>query len=67
KSLFLAQLTHASFTGSQIIFGPVVSGSETITYYSIFVFTLLIVSGAIVLKEKGMFMNKFVDKTSKDL
>ena len=55
KSVFLAQLTHASFTGSQIIFGPVVSGTETITYYSLFTFTLLIITGLIVLKEKRFF------------
>jgi hypothetical protein len=52
KSLSLAQLTHASFTGSQLIFGPSLSGTETIIWYSIFAFTLCIIAAIIILKDQ---------------
>ncbi len=53
NSLLLAQLTHASFTGSQLIFWPpAVSAAESVIWYMIFTFALCIVVAIIVIKRK---------------
>jgi uncharacterized protein len=58
QSILLATLTHASFTGSQLIFSPIVSGAETIVWYSVFTVVLCIIAAIIVLKDKKMFFHK---------
>ncbi len=59
NSLLLAQLTHASFTGSQLVFGPqAVSAAESVFWYMIFIFALCIVVAVIVIKEKNSFIYK---------
>lgn len=61
KSLFLAQLTHASFTGGQLVFGPPrASASEAVIWYALFAAVLLTVIGIIILKDKKSFMQKVV-------
>jgi membrane protease YdiL (CAAX protease family) len=59
KSLFLAQLMHASFTGSQLIFGPpAVTAQEAVLWYSVFTVALCIVVFIIVIKDKKLFFKK---------
>ena len=58
NSLLLAQLTHASFTGSQLVFWPpAVSSAESVFWYMIFTFALCIVVAIIVIKEKNSFIH----------
>ncbi len=59
NSLLLAQLTHASFTGSQLVFWPqAVSAAESVIWYMIFAFALCIVAAMIGIKEKNSFIYK---------
>jgi uncharacterized protein len=52
RSLLLAQLTHASFTGSQVIFTPAgLSGTETIVWYSAFTALMMALAVVIVVRE----------------
>ena len=60
KSLLLAQLTHASFTGSQLIFGPpAATPTEAVLWYGAFTAALCIVVSIIILKDKKLFFQKF--------
>jgi len=57
KSLLLAQFTHASFTGSQIIFSPsTLSAAENVMWYAGFVITLWIVVMFIIKRERPFLM-----------
>lgn len=59
NSLLLAQLTHASFTGSQLVFWPsAVSAAESVIWYMVFTFALCIVVAIIIIKEKNSFIYK---------
>jgi len=59
KSLLLAQLAHASFTGCQLIFGPpAATTSESILWYGIFAATLCIVVTVIIFKDERLFFQK---------
>jgi membrane protease YdiL (CAAX protease family) len=59
KSLLLAQLTHASFTGSQLIFGPpAATHTEAVSWYGTFTVALCIVVSIIILNDKAMFFQK---------
>ncbi len=57
QSVFLATLTHAGFTGSQLVFGPIVTGTETIVWYSVFTAALCTITAIIILKNKKMFFH----------
>ena len=59
-SIFLATLTHAGFTGSQLIFGPIVTGVETIAWYSVFTVALCAIAATIIFKNKKMFLHKSI-------
>ncbi len=59
-SIFLATLTHAGFTGSQLVFGPIVTGVETIAWYSVFTVALCIIAATIIFKNKKMFLHKSI-------
>jgi uncharacterized protein len=53
KSVLLASLTHASFTGSQLIFSPsALNKRESIVWYAIFTIMLWIVVLVIIKKDK---------------
>ncbi|WP_018617458.1 CPBP family intramembrane glutamic endopeptidase [Segetibacter koreensis] len=53
-SLLLAQLTHASFTGSQLMFSPsALNPTESIVWYAAFVIVLWIIVIAAFLGRKG--------------
>lgn len=59
NSLLLVQLTHAGFTGSQLIFGPpAVTPSESVLWYSVFAAVLCIVVTLIILKDRDIFFLK---------
>jgi membrane protease YdiL (CAAX protease family) len=63
KSLLLAQLTHASFTGGQLIFGPpAATEMETVLWYAVFTAFLCLVVTIIVLKDKKMFFEKLTNE-----
>lgn len=52
-SLLLAQLTHASFTGSQIIFTPAgLTSTETILWYALFTAVLVALAVVIIMRER---------------
>ena len=58
-SLLLAQLAHASFTGSQLIFGPPgVTSAGAIAWYAVFAIALCVVVTFIVFKNKYFFFQK---------
>jgi len=57
-SILLATLTHAGFTGSQLVFGPVVTGSETIIWYSVFTIALCSLTTLIIFKNRKMFTER---------
>ena len=59
-SVFLATLAHAGFTGSQLVFGPIVTGVETIVWYSVFTVALCTIAATIILKNKKMFFHKSI-------
>jgi membrane protease YdiL (CAAX protease family) len=59
-SLLLATLTHSGFTGSQLVFGPIVTGEETIVWYSVFMVALCTIAAIIILKNKRMFLHKSI-------
>ncbi|MGE5106357.1 MAG: CPBP family intramembrane glutamic endopeptidase [Sphingobacteriales bacterium] len=59
NSLLLAQITHASFTGSQLIFGPpAVTATEAVLWYAVFTVILCIVASIIILKDKKLFFQQ---------
>lgn len=59
NSLLLAQITHASFTGSQLIFGPpAVTATEAVLWYAVFTVILCIVASIIILKDKKIFFQQ---------
>ncbi len=59
KSLLLAQLTHASFTGSQFIFGPpAATATQAVLWYGVFTAALCVVVSIIILKDKKLFFQK---------
>jgi membrane protease YdiL (CAAX protease family) len=65
KSLLLAQLTHASFTGSQLIFGPpAVTPTESVLWYGAFAVALCIVVSIIIRKDKKLFFQKLAVESS---
>ena len=52
-SLLLAQLTHASFTGSQIIFTPAgLTGTETVLWYALFTGVMVVLAVVIIVQER---------------
>lgn len=56
RSLLLAQLTHASFTGSQLIFSPPsLSAAEAVTWYAVFTLALCIVVSLIIVRDRKLF------------
>lgn len=56
SSLLLAQVTHASFTGSQIIFTPAaLNGPENVAWYAVFAISLWIIVGVIISKDRNLF------------
>ena len=59
KSLLLAQLTHASFTGSQLIFGPpAATAAQAVLWYGVFTAALCLVVVIIILKDNKSFFQK---------
>ena len=53
QSLLLAQLTHASFTGSQIILTPAgLTSTETILWYALFTAVLVVLAVVIIARER---------------
>jgi membrane protease YdiL (CAAX protease family) len=53
RSLLLAQLTHASFTGSQIIFTPAgLTSTETVIWYALFTAVLVVLAVVIIMRER---------------
>jgi len=59
QSLLQAQLSHASFTGSQLAMGPTAPSVEQgIIWYALFTAALWIVAVIVVLQNKQMFMKK---------
>lgn len=59
RSLLLAQLSHASFTGIQLIFGPpAATSTQAVLWYGAFTLVLCIVVIIVILKDKKMFFQK---------
>jgi membrane protease YdiL (CAAX protease family) len=59
NSLLLAQLAHASFTGTQFIFGPpAATASESVLWYGVFTAALCMVTLLIITKDKKLFFSK---------
>jgi hypothetical protein len=54
-SLLLAVLTHASFTGSQLMLTPpFLSGPETMLWYVIFVVALIVLASVIIIRDRAL-------------
>lgn len=53
RSLLVAQLMHASFTGSQAVLVPPVSPGDHLLWYGIFTVALWIVAGVVALSMRG--------------
>lgn len=61
KSLMLVQLTHASFTGTQLIFGPsATTPTEAVLWYCAFAVALCIVVSIIIINDKKLFFQKLL-------
>lgn len=59
QSLWLAQLTHASFTGSQLALSPTaLSVEQMIIWYALFTAALWVVAVVVVLQNTQVFMKK---------
>ena len=59
KSLLLAQLTHASFTGSQIILTPpTLNGPGNVVWYAAFAIALWVIVGVIIYFDDKVFFSK---------
>lgn len=55
-SLLLAQLTHAAFTGSQLVFDPpAVSATQAVLWYAVFAGALVLVAALVVLTARDLF------------
>ncbi|HET9487232.1 MAG TPA: CPBP family intramembrane glutamic endopeptidase [Chryseosolibacter sp.] len=56
NSLLLAQLAHASFTGSQLVFGPPsVTAEQSVLWYALFITGLCVVAAVIIVSDENLF------------
>jgi membrane protease YdiL (CAAX protease family) len=56
NSLFLAQLAHASFTGSQLVFGPpAVTAEQSVLWYALFTTGLCVVAAVVIVSDEKLF------------
>ncbi len=61
KSLLLVQLTHGSFTGSQLILGPPgATAPQSVSWYGVFTVMLCIIVSIIIIKDRKMFFQKIL-------